>query len=60
MHYIFRMAAYQDSTSMSTSRLTLLLVGHRFVHFRAVCNSMCAGNTNIAVLLYLTNIAALL
>ena len=42
------MATYQDSTSMSTNRLTLLLVGHSFVHFRAVCNSKCAGNTNIA------------
>ena len=32
MHYIFRMATYRDSTSMSTNRLTLLLVGHSFVH----------------------------
>ena len=30
MHYIFRMATYRDSTS--TNRLTLLLVGHSFVH----------------------------
>ena len=66
------MATYRDSTSMSTNRLTLLLVGHSFVHFRAVCNSKCAGtllcccslqtllhccgNTNIAVLLYLLDL----
>ena len=29
MHYLFRMAAYRDSTS--TDRLTLLIVGHSFV-----------------------------
>ena len=32
MHYIFRMVTYRDSTSMSTNRLTLLLVWHSFVH----------------------------
>ena len=32
MHYIFRMATYRDSTSTSTNRLRLLLVGHSFVH----------------------------
>ena len=42
MHYIFRMATYRERISMSTNRLTLLLVGHSFV--RRMQQQVCPGD----------------